>query len=85
MYAVDVWCIPTRKELPKHKGMAKVIRQLTTIQRAGTIAITGRLCSSPMDTLDATIFLLPAPLLVDKWCHRALVQMAMLPLDHLLY
>jgi ribonuclease HI len=85
LYAVDVWCNPTRKEFPDHKGTAKVIKQITSIQRAGALAITGGLRTSPTDALDASAFLLPAPATIDKWCHRATVRLAMLPPEHPLH
>jgi len=37
------------------------------------------------DTLDATAFLLPAPKLADKWCHRVPIRLAMLPEEHPLH
>ena len=85
LYAVDVWSSTARGSAQNRKANAKVIKQLTTIQRAGAIAITGGLRSSPTDALDASAFLLPAELTIDKWCHRALVRMAMLPAGHPLH
>ena len=87
LYAIDLWCSPSRHDLsgPKLRGSAKVIGQLTTLQRAGTTAITGGLRTSPTDALDACAFLLPATLNIDKWCHRAIIRMAMLPKDHPLH
>jgi hypothetical protein len=63
-------------------GSAKVIRQLTSIQRSGAIAITGALRTSPTDTLDTCSFLLPSTLAVEKWCHRAAVRLASTPPEH---
>ena len=85
LYAADVWCNPSRAAFSRRKGTAKVIKQLTTIQRAGALAITGGLRSSPMDALDATAFLMPATLTVDKWCHRVMVRLATLPVMHPLH
>ena len=85
LYAADVWCAPTDQDTLKTSGSRKVIRQLTTVQRSGTLAITGGLRTSPTDALDASTFLLPVPLTIDKWQHRALVRMAMLPKEHPLY
>ena len=42
----------------------------------------GGLRTSPTDALDTHAHLLPAVLTVDKWCHQALVRMAMLPYEH---
>ena len=71
--------------LPPEKGYTKVTKQLTLVQRAGTLAVTGGLCTSPTDVLDASAFLLPVPLLLDKLHHRAAVYMAMLLSNHPLY
>jgi Reverse transcriptase (RNA-dependent DNA polymerase) len=85
LYAVDVWSSMARGSTQNWKVNAKVIKQLTTIQRAGALAITRGLHLSPMDALDTSTFLLPMELTIDKWCHRALVCMAMLPAGHLLH
>ena len=85
LYAVDVWSNPTRATLSDRKCTAKAAKQLTTLQRAGTIAITGGLRTSPTDTLDATAYLMPAVLTTDKWCHRSLVRLTMLPTEHPLH
>jgi hypothetical protein len=77
LYVADIWCNP--------KGTTRVMKQLTTIQRAGTLAITSSLCTLPTDILDAHAHLLPALLITDKWCHRALVRMAMLLAEHPLH
>ena len=87
LYAVDVWCSPTDN---KHAGMgakgsAKITRQIATIQRAGALAITGGLRTSPTDALNASAHLLPAPLAISKSCHKALVRMLTLPKEHPLH
>jgi hypothetical protein len=69
----------------KKKGTTKVIKHFTTIQRAGALAITGGLRTSPMDTLDISAFLMPAALYINKWMHRAMVCLAMLPKEHPLH
>jgi ribonuclease HI len=87
LYAADVWCTPSSCEHsgPQAVGSAKVTRQITSIQRAGALAITGGLRSSPTDALNASAFLLPAPSIISKLCHRAFTRMAMLPKEHPLY
>ena len=87
MYGADLWCHPMQGERSgmKIRGSAKVQKQLVTLQRAGAIAITGGLRTSPTDSLDTTSFLLPVSLLVDKTCHRALTRMATLPKEHPLH
>ena len=87
MYAIDVWCAPTDSEQPgpSAKGSAKVTRQIVTIQRAGALAITGDLRTSPTDALNANAHLLPAPLAINKICHKALIRMLTLPKEHPLH
>jgi len=69
----------------ERKCTAKAAKQLTTLQRAGALAITGGLRTSPTDVLDAAAYLLPATLTTDKWCHRSFVRLTMLPSEHPLY
>jgi len=85
LYAIDIWCAPPYDDGQRQYGTIKITRQLATIQRLGALAITGGLHTSATDALDATAFLLPAVLLVDKWCHRAAMCLAMLPEKHPLY
>jgi hypothetical protein len=66
-------------------GIAKVTKQVATVQRAGALAIIGSLYTSLTDTLNANVFLLPASLRINKWCHRAYICIAMLPIEHPLY
>jgi ribonuclease HI len=82
---MDVWSSSERGSEHNQKVSAKVIKHLTMVQRVGALAITGGLHSLPTDMLDASAYLMPAELTVDSWCHRALVQLAMLPEDHLLH
>jgi ribonuclease HI/exonuclease III len=83
LYAFDVWGLSqTVNRNRAAVGSAKAIRVLTNVQRAGAIAITGGLRTSPSDSLDATANLLPAPLTIKRWCHRAMVRLAMLPSGH---
>jgi len=87
LYAADVWCTPTSGEHPGPKavGSAKVTKQIASIQRAGALAITGGLRSSPTDALNASAYLLPATSTINKWCHRAYTRMATLPQEHPLF
>jgi len=87
LYAVDLWCTPVNNKYdgPKMVGSARAIKQFTSVQRAGVLAIMGRLRTSPTDTLNASAFLLPASLTIKKWCFRAMVRMATLPRDHPLH
>ena len=87
LYGADVWCGPPLDHQAGNKnlGSCKVIRQLTTIQRNGTLAIMGALRTSPTDALDTCSFLLPLVSSVEKWCHRAAVRLATSPPEHPLY
>jgi len=85
LYTIDVWCVPPYIDGQRQRGTAKVTSQLATVQRSGALVITGGLCTSTTDVLDATAFLLPVPNLVDKWCHRAGTRLVMLPKEHPLH
>src|SRR5579863_6174974 len=87
LYGMDLWCHPQQGERNDKaiRGSAKVLKQLASVQRAGTIAITGALRTSPTDTLNVLAFLLPIAMTVDKICHRALTRLSMLPKDHPLH
>jgi len=66
-------------------GPAKALDQIVTIQRVGALAITGGLRTSATDALNVHAHLLPAELMVRKWCHRALTRIATLPKEHPLH
>jgi len=87
LYAVDVWCTPVNVEFagPKTVGSAEATKKITSTQRAGALAISGGLRTSPTDALNASTFLLPAQLTIKKWCIRAYVRMATLPTEHPLF
>jgi len=87
LYTVDVWCTLTNVDYtgPKTVSSAGAIKKMTSMQRASALAITRGLCTSPTDTLNASSFLLPASLIIKKWCIRAFVRMATLPIDHPLF
>ena len=87
LYAIDIWCTPLHGAAvgPRRKGSVAAVKRLTTTQRAGTIAITGGLRTSPTDTLDACAFTIPAAHLVEKWCYKAAVRLSTLPPEHPLY
>ena len=85
IYAIDVWCGLPYANGQWQRGTARVIRKITSTQRAGALAITGGLRTSPTDALNAAAYLLPVPLLAYKACHRAALRLAALPKDHLLY
>ncbi len=67
LYGSDIWYGPplTKGQRLKNIGSTKVIRQLTSIQCSGAIAITGAFHTSLTDTLNVCAFLLPAILTVE--------------------
>ena len=87
LYGMDVWCsVPQGNHLQTpERGMSKVIRKPTSIQRIRTIAITGTLHMSPTDTLNAYAFLPPISYTLEKWCQRAAICLATIPPKHPLY
>lgn len=87
LYAVDVWGIPKILEEtePHRKNTSIAVSKLTTTQRAGTLAITGCLRTTPTDLLDLHAGTLPIHLEIDKHCHRAAVRIATLPTAHPLH
>lgn len=61
LYAVDIWGIQLKrgaKTQPAGK-VSECNNKLISVQRAGTLAITGGLRTSPTDALDAHAFTLP--------------------------
>jgi hypothetical protein len=54
-------------------------------QRLATLSITGALCSTLSDFLDAHAGVLPVELMLKKSCHRAMVRMTTLPSSHSLH
>jgi ribonuclease HI len=87
LYAIDIWCTPIhgKGQGPRAKGSAAAVKQLTAVQRAGTLAITGGLRTSPTDALDALAYTIPATQLIDKWCSKAAVRLATVPPEHPLF
>ena len=87
LYGAEVWCGPPtiNKTKDKIEGSSAILKRLATIQCSGVIAITGALHTSPTDTLNACAFLLPAALMVEKWCSQAAIRLATVPPEHPLY
>ena len=87
LYAVDVWGIPKPFESTAvtKRGTSGAVAKLTSTQRAGTLAITGGLRTTPTDVLDLHAFVMPLHLEIDKVCHRAASRIATLPPAHPLY
>jgi hypothetical protein len=75
LYGEDVWCLPARRTHrgPKSGASAKAVKQLTSVQRAGALAIRGGLRTSLTDALNVCTLIPPAPQTLEKACFRALV------------
>ena len=87
LYTIDIWCTPPHgaETGPSAVGSAAAVRQLAKVQRAGTMAITGGLRTSPRDALDACACTIPAKQLAEKWCHSVAVRLSTLPPARPLY
>ena len=87
LYAVDVWGLRLKRGTAM-QTTGKIVEhnnKLTSIQRAGTLAITGGLRTSPTDVLDAHAFILPLHLEIEKQLFRAAIRIATLPPQHPLH
>jgi ribonuclease HI len=87
LYGVDIWCTPLHGKTARGstKGSVNFVKKLATVQRAGALAVTGGFKTSPNDSLDAHVALLPTDLRVKKACHNAYTRMATLPQEHPLH
>ena len=87
LYGIDIWCTPIHgtNARGRRKGSVTAIKKLTSVQRAGALAVTGGLRTSPTDTLDAHAALLPIDLKIEKACHDAITRIATLPKEHPLH
>jgi ribonuclease HI len=87
LYAIDVWGIRFKRGAAVQAAgkVTECNNKLTSVQRAGTLAIMGGLRTSPTDALDAHAFILPLHLETEKHLYRAAVRIATLALQHLLH
>ena len=87
LYGIDIWCtlLHGKNARGGRKGSVNIVKKLTTVQRAGTLAITGGFRTSPTDSLDAHAGMLPIELRIEKSCHKAITRMATLPCEHPLH
>lgn len=87
LYGIDVWfhaACKTSKD-GAHQGKVAAYRKLTTIQRQGTLAITGGFRTLPTDALDAYASLLPMQHRLRRSHHLAATRIASLPHAHPLH
>ena len=87
LYAIDIWGIRLKRDAAtRAAGMiTEGNNKLTAVQRAGTLAITGGLRSSPTDALDAHAHILPLHLETEKHLFRAAIRIATLSPQHPLH
>lgn len=86
-YGASVWFNPLHPSPRSVRNLGSVAasKQVAKVQRIATLTITGALRDTATDVLDAHAFTLPAPLLLEKTCHRETVRLATLPKNHPLY
>ena len=74
-YAADVWYVPVmrRPQQAKATGSVGVMKRLASIQRIATTAISGALCTTATDVMEAHVNVMPIELLMHKVCHRAAI------------
>ena len=66
-------------------GSVGIARRLTSVQRIATLAITGAICSTASDFMEAHVNLALIELLLHKACHKVALRFASLPETHLLH
>ena len=87
LYAVDVWGVRLKRDATSQIAgkISQSNNKLASVQRAGTLAITGGLRSSPTDALDAHAFTLPLHLETEKHLFRSAIRIATLDPKHPLH
>ena len=88
LYAADIFLTPQQNVGKKTKdGKIKqaILNKLASVQRRAAIMITGAMKTTATDITEVMANLMPFPLLVDKYRHRAAVRLAMLPPMHALH
>ena len=83
-YGLDVWYTPPGKKAgqTRNSGSAAALHQLQKVQRIAMLEITGALCTTPNDYVDAHSGVLPMELALLKATHRAAVRLLTLPPTH---
>ena len=66
-------------------GTTRCKNKINSVQRAGALAITRGLRTSPSNTLNVHAYLLPLQLEIEKHLYRAATRIATLPPQHPLY
>src|SRR5882724_11842245 len=86
-YATDIWFTPVCRHPDDAQvtGSVGIARRLTSVQRIATLAITGAICSTASDFMEAHVNLALIELLLHKACHKVALRFASLPETHLLH
>jgi hypothetical protein len=87
LYAADLWFTPAFKDgsdTPQ-RGSLGTAKHLNTVQCIALLAITGAMRSTATDLLEVHANTLPITLLLQNFCHRAIVHISALPTSHPLY
>jgi hypothetical protein len=84
LHAIDMWGSPLKdRATPSEAGkVTGQINKLASTQRAGALAITGRLRISPTDVLNVHAFTLPIHLEIEKYLYRSATHIATLLVQH---
>lgn len=88
LYGASVWLTPiVRSSIQriKSKGSVGAADKLARVQRLAALHITGAMCTTAGDTLNAHANLLPMELLIDKHCYREALRLATIPPMHPLF
>ena len=86
-YAADVWYAPVSHgaQGTRATGSVGATKWLESIQRIAITAISGALCTMATDVMEAHTNLPPVELLMHRFCHRATIRLATLPISHPLH
>ena len=81
----SIWLSPIVRSLvqgKKSKGSVSAAAKIAKVQRMAAIHITGAMCTTTRNVLDAHADLLPVDLLIDKHCFREALRLATLSKLH---
>ena len=83
LFGLEIWYHPPRHSKPgTNMPSTAALRKLTTVQRAGALAITGGFRTSPTEVLDAHAALVPMNHRIDKIRSSKAIRLASLPKTH---
>lgn len=87
LYAADIFLTPIVNRQGRKKTLGSIghISKLARVQRMAGLHITGAMCSTASDMLDAHDDLLPFHILVNHICQRSALRLAAVPDTHPLH